>query len=287
MTNEPDANEEVSASQVEPDSGAVAVAAAPLVPCPDCDAELETQQDLLVHQQRLCPGREAAPAAQKEPEKVALRPKLSFGRGSLALVEIPDNRPSFAWYFRPPNPRMDGIATTGLPIDCFYQADAWDPSHVDGRTRKSVVRFDGSTERVRLVNPIDKHNMMHRGVPIVAMWPPDHDIESQANWERICELLEEVRDWELEIERGLLDDKETEMNAGGVTGAARTALVAAQRVLQARISVLEKEHDFAALFRFFVAEAIRSQETLQSPEARMNDLIDDRVKLHMEAVERG
>lgn len=198
---------------------------------------------------------------------------------TLGLTTIPANRPTQVWYFRPPVVQPDGTASTGLPEDCFYTGDGWAASQVDQQTRKTSVMSDGSTQTVRLVNPIDRHEMMVRGVPVIGMHKPDHTPQTAQNWGEIIDILGSVQEEEIDIERELVEAAKDELTSGGVVSAQRTSLRNRIRRFEQRIAMLEAGVNEDGLYKFFVMEAERSQLTLRSPETRMTDLIDERVSL--------
>lgn len=182
-------------------------------------------------------------------------------------------RPTMAWYFRPPSPDESGIRLTGLPEDCFYWADAWQEHQISVQTRKVIETVGGKLESVILVMDIDRQAGLHNGSPIVAMQQfgfgpggiPSED--SNRRWERICKMLEDVRETEVEIEQTLLTAIEEDLGEAIGDPNYRRGLRERRNMLRARLERLEKGIDYSALKQFFVAEALRSQEPLRVRDA--------------------
>lgn len=218
---------------------------------------LKGDAGLLTHQQKHCSARADAPQRS----------------APIDLVPIPENRPTLAWFFRPPTTDFDRPRTDGLPRDLFYTASAWQPNQVHVQTRKTFLMPSGVRESVRLVNPIDAHGLKKRGVPVIAMHDPDWTDESRRNWERICEVIDENLPRQIEIEESVITDLREEIQEGGFVGPLRADMRQRLRSLEAHVEALQRGVDFNALFAFFVSEAQRSQATLRSPEARLRDVI--------------
>ena len=182
-------------------------------------------------------------------------------------------RPTMAWFFRPPSVDPSGIRLTGLPEDCFYWADAWQEHQVSVQTRKTFETVDGRTEPVILVMDIDRHAGLHNGAPIVAMQQfgfgpggaPNED--SARRWGRICKMLNEVKDAEVEVEETLLKNIEDDLGEAIGDPNYRRGLRERRNILRARLERLKAGIDFDTLKQFFVDEAIRSQEPLKRRDA--------------------
>ncbi len=196
-----------------------------------------------------------------------------------SLESIASNRPTYAWYFRPPIPEVGTGKTTGLPPDCFYTSSSWQGHQVENQTQK--VQSDpvtGEEFHVRLVQPIDRFGQKVKGVPVVAMRPPNWTEEALRNWEDIIDAMIATRPAEVEIEEALLNAVVEDIASGALTQALRNSARDRQRRLEARLEELRQPVNEAELFDFFTAESVRSLQTLVSPERRMEALIDDRVE---------
>ena len=182
-------------------------------------------------------------------------------------------RPTMAWFFRPPSVDPSGIRLTGLPEDCFYWADAWMEHQVSVQTRKTFETVGGRTEATILVMDVDRHAGLHNGSPIVAMQQfgfgpggaPNED--SSRRWGRICKMLDEVKETELEVEEMLLANIESDLSEAIGDPNYRRGLRERRNMLRGRIERLKAGIDYAALKQFFVDEAIRSQEPLKRRDA--------------------
>lgn len=192
-----------------------------------------------------------------------------------------------AWYFRPPSPDPEGIRLTGLPEDCFYYADAWQEHQVTVQTRKTMAAASGKTESVMLVLDIDRHGGYHNAAPVVAMQQfgfgpggvPSED--SLRRWDKICELLEEAREPELEIEEMLLKSIEEDLGEAIGDPNYRRAMRERRNSLRSRIDRLKAGIDYDALKQFFADEAVRSQAPLKrrdpAQEAAIRSMVEEVV----------
>lgn len=227
------------------------------------------------------PPMKAQSASAQARTRRAARPNQ---HGLLSIFDEAHRRYTHAWYFRPPVPRPGGMTTTGLPIDVFYHADAYTADLVNNQTQKAVVYDDGNVEEVRIVTPIDRYGMRSKGVPVAVMRSPMRNPEAEQNWQRIVEVMEWARPTELEYEREALASLEEDLRApGSLTPPQRVAYRERARVLEARIAHLEAGYDWPGILAFFENEAALSEGLVRTPEARMQELIEEGVAAALQA----
>lgn len=166
-----------------------------------------------------------------------------------------------AWYFYPPTADVEGICTTGLPMDVFHSSSTWQPHQRQMQEDQDSL----------LVMPIERYGGTVAGSPYVHLLPPTDE-----TWERIVDLWRQVIPQEIAIEQDLLEQAEADLERMQSDRGERLMVRNRVQVLSRRVKQLETL-DFDRVRRFFEQEHVYSRTTGRTSAQQQQDLIGDLI----------
>ncbi len=129
--------------------------------------------------------------------------------------------PTKVWYFYPPSPDIDGLATHCLPVDVFITASCWQAHQLAAKQALGFIQ----------VCEVDKFGQTLRGSPYVAMLP----VKDQT-WNRIVTVWQASIAEEIEIAKTRLEQAELDLGRAAEawerTNARKGIRVTSERIQQ-------------------------------------------------------
>ncbi|MDP6076942.1 MAG: hypothetical protein QF638_02030 [Acidimicrobiales bacterium] len=184
-------------------------------------------------------------------------------------VRDPDSRThnnTKTWYFSPPTVDIDGIATTGLPVDVFHTAPCWQAHQRASQENQGKIQ----------VLQVDRYGQLLRGSPYVALLSVDSEV-----WDRILAAWEPVIELEIEIEKTRLEQAELDLDRAREAYERNNARRSI-RVLSERIAQLEML-DCNSYRKFFDRESEISITVGRSPQQVLSDDMSAEVAKQLDA----
>ena len=243
--------------------------------CPECGQDF---QRLDVHMR----AHEGAVAVAERPEEEPERSPLARGQraasapatswrvtrvghatlpSSVRDPQSPTFNVTHAWYFYPPVVDVEGICTTGLPMDVFHSSSSWQPHQRQMQEDQDSL----------LVMPIERYGGTVSGSPYVHLLPP-----SDETWERIVDLWRGIIPQEIAVEQDLLEQAEADLERMQSDRGERLMVRNRVQVLSRRVKQLETL-DFDRVRKFFEQEHVYSRSTARNSADQQRDLINDLI----------
>ncbi len=263
--------------------------------CEQCDQSGDGMNWLDTHNLRYCPEQvlsdqtsedvvEAAavlqPAAILEPEVPVVSWRVKnpgpatlpqSARDPEGSSRDPANRvysPTHAWYgYVPDEVDIEGLSVTGLPVDILGSVGAWQTHQVQSQIEQGKI----------ILTPVERYGMRLRGSPYVHIRRPDPDV-----WAEFVSRWEAILPQEIEIESGLLEDAEHDLERA-VTREERAMARRSIQVFSTRVPQLQTL-DFKRIFGFLVKEHEFSLHVGRSDTQIMREEVGDVVDERMEAM---
>ena len=264
--------------------------------CEQCDQSGDGMNWLDTHNLRYCPEQvlvgeargdaivEAVAAQQPAAILAPERPAVSWrvrNPGPAAMPQSardpegsprdPGNRvysPTHAWYgFVPKQVDILGNSTTGLPVDVLGSVGSWQTHQVQTQIEQDKV----------ILTPVERYGKTLRGSPYVHIKRPDRDV-----WDEFVSRWEAILPQEIEIESGLLEDAEHDLERA-VTASERATARRSIQVYSTRVPQMQTL-DFNRVFAFLVKEHEFSLHVGRSDTQIMREEVGDVVDERMEAL---
>ncbi len=165
------------------------------------------------------------------------------------------------WYGFVPEVDITGISTTGLPDDILHSAPAWQPHEVASQIDQGHI----------LLTAVERYGGIVRGTPYVHIQPP-----SRATLDPFIEQWRAMLPYELDIERDLLEQAETDL-ARAMTRDDRALARQRVRIFSTRVQQME-QFDFDRIYQFLLREHEFSRAVGRSNTQIAEETIDARIE---------